>query len=57
MDFEHVSNHDLEQYHLGMIKDEAELARLVPLLLDRASETADYVDMVRRAAIRIDNQK
>jgi len=25
---DHISDHDLERYHLGMVKDEAELAAL-----------------------------
>ena len=63
MNTEHVSDHNLERYHLGMIQDEAEIASLEEHLLwcrfcvDRAREAADYLDMVRRAAIRIDNQK
>jgi hypothetical protein len=28
MDIEHISDHDLERYHLGMVVDEAELAPL-----------------------------
>jgi hypothetical protein len=47
---EHICDHDLERYHLGMVKDEAELAAIEEHLLwchscvDRAEESADYVD-------------
>src|ERR1035437_1725856 len=49
----HIGDHDLERYHLGMVKDEAELAALEEHLLwcgacvDRAEATARYVDAVR----------
>ena len=52
----HISDHDLERYHLGMVKDEAELAALEEHLLwcgacvDRAEAAAQYVDAVRAAA-------
>ena len=52
----HIGDHDLERYHLGMVKDEAELAALEEHLLrcgvcvDRAEATARYVDAVRAAA-------
>ena len=52
----HIDDHDLERYHLGMVKDEAELAALEEHLLwcgacvDRAEATARYVDAVRAAA-------
>ena len=52
----HIGDHDLERYHLGMVKDEAELAALEEHLLwcgdcvDRAEATARYVDTVRAAA-------
>jgi hypothetical protein len=54
---EHISNHDLERYHLGMVVDEADLAVLEEHLLwceycvDRTTETADYVDRLRAAII------
>ena len=53
---DHIDDHDLERYHLGMVKDEAELAALEEHLLwcgvcvDRAEATARYVDAVRAAA-------
>lgn len=49
----HISDHDLERYHLGMVKDEAELAALeehylgCPECAERAEEAADYVDTIR----------
>ena len=52
----HISDHDLERYHLGMVKDEAELAAIEEHLLwcgvcvDRAEAAAQYVDTVRAAA-------
>jgi hypothetical protein len=53
---EHISEHELERYHLGMVQDERELAALEEHLLscggcvERASLAADYVDAVRAAA-------
>ena len=52
----HLSQHDLERYLLGMLKDEAELAPLEEHLLAcahcarRAEDSADYVDAMRAAA-------
>jgi hypothetical protein len=52
----HIDDHDLERYHLGMVKDQSELAALEEHLLwcgacgDRAEATARYVDAVRAAA-------
>ena len=52
----HNCDHDVERYHLGMVKDEAELAALEGHLLwcggcvDRAEAAAQYVDAVRAAA-------
>jgi hypothetical protein len=43
----HISDHDLERYHLGMVRDEAELAPLeehllsCPICVERAAESAD----------------
>jgi hypothetical protein len=54
---DHISDHDLERYHLGMVKDEAELAPLeesllaCPKCVERAEEAADYVDAIRAAII------
>ena len=53
----HISDHDLERYHLGMIGDEIELAALEEHLLacsscvDRAENSDDYVDAVRAAIV------
>src|SRR5882724_9269288 len=53
----HISNHDLERFHLGLAKDEAELATLDQHLrvcsdcTDAAEEAAQYVDTVRAAII------
>jgi hypothetical protein len=53
----HIDEHDLERYHLGMVTDEAELARLEEHLLwckdclRQAGEAADYVDDVRAGII------
>jgi hypothetical protein len=55
---EHLSDHDLERYHLGMIRQETELAPFEEHLLvcgdcaTRAAEVADYVDAVRAGAIK-----
>lgn len=53
----HISDHDLERYHLGMIVDEAELAPLeehilaCPECAERAEQVADFVDTIRAAII------
>ena len=50
---DHISDHDLERFHLGMVTDEAELASLEEHLLwchscvERAEESAQYVDELR----------
>jgi hypothetical protein len=54
---EHISDHDLEGYHLGMVVDEANLAPLeehllaCPKCVERAEESADYVDAIRAGII------
>jgi len=54
---DHIVDHDLERYHLGMIQDEAELAPFEDHLLacgecaKRAEEVAAYVDAMRQAII------
>ena len=54
---DHIGDHDLERYHLGMIRDEAELAPFEEHLLacaqctERAEETAEYVDAIRQGII------
>lgn len=53
----HLSNHDLERFHLGMLEGEGELASLEEHLLwchscvERAEESAQYVDDLRAAII------
>jgi hypothetical protein len=57
MGMNHISDHDLERYHLGMVTDEAELTRLeehylgCPECAGRAEELAGYVDAIRAAII------
>ena len=52
----HIDAHDLERYHLGMVKGEGELAALEEHLLrcgacvERAEAAAQYVDAERAAA-------
>ena len=54
---EHLSDHDLERYHLGMVKEESELAPFEEHLLGcaacakRAEESAQYVDTIRAALV------
>ena len=53
----HISDDDLEKYHLGMIPEGPEFERLEEHLLacsfcaERAEMTADYVDAIRAAII------
>jgi hypothetical protein len=55
----HVSDHDLERYHLGMVPDGPELDALEEHLfvcgacVDRAEATAGYVDVMRGAIARL----
>jgi hypothetical protein len=54
----HIDDHDLERYHLGMVIEELELARIEKHLLwcgdcvRRAKESADYVDLIRVGIIK-----
>jgi len=54
---DHIDDHDLERYHLGMIRDEAELAPFEEHLLacaecaQRAEQAADFVDAMRGGII------
>jgi hypothetical protein len=54
---EHISDHDLERYYLGMVVKEVELAALEEHILGcaacarTAEETQDYVDAMRSAAL------
>lgn len=53
----HISDHNLERFHLGMVQDEAELALIEQHLLwcsrciDAAEDAAQYVDIIRAAII------
>ena len=55
----HISDHDLERYYLGMVKDEAELASLeehllaCPACVERAESLQDFVDALRAALVTI----
>lgn len=57
MEWNHITDHDLERYYLGMVKDEAELALLEEHLLacaecaQRAAESDARVDLIRQAII------
>jgi hypothetical protein len=56
-DMNHISDHDLERYYLGMVADEVELAALeehylgCPECAKRAAESAQYVDTIRAALV------
>ena len=58
MSTEHLTDHDLERYCLGMITQEEELASVeehllcCPHCVGRAEETQNYVDLMRAAIIR-----
>ena len=58
--WQHISDEDLERYHLGMVKDEAELAALeehllaCPECVTRAEQASDYADAMRAAIIEGD---
>ena len=53
----HIDDHDLERYHLGMVTEELELARIEEHLLwcheclGRCEESERYVDAMRAGAI------
>jgi hypothetical protein len=55
---DHIDDHDLERYHLGMVTEEQDLRRIEEHLLwcgdciRRAEESADYVDAIRAGLIR-----
>jgi hypothetical protein len=57
MSTDHITDHDLERYYLGMVTQEEELAPLEEHLLwchscvERVEETQEYVDLIRRAII------
>ena len=58
-DMGHISDHDLERYHLGMVVAEAEFAPLeehslaCPTCAERAEQTAQYIDSLRAAIIAV----
>jgi anti-sigma factor RsiW len=55
----HSTDHDLERYVLGMVKDEAELERLEEHLLacaeciDRAEQTRKYIQTMKAALAKL----
>jgi hypothetical protein len=61
---EHISDHDLERYYLGMVADDSEeLASIEEHLLScedcelRYGLTEDYVDFLRIALLRANDKK
>ena len=56
----HLSDHELERYHLGTVRDEAEPAAIEEHYLGcaacagRAREAVEYVDAVRAGIIHRD---
>jgi hypothetical protein len=54
----HINDHDLERYHLGMVTEEEELAAIeehylgCPECARRAEESAQYVDAIRAGIIK-----
>ena len=61
MSEKHLSDHDLERYYLGLIKDEAELAKVEEHILccsacvERAEASDSYVDVMRRALLAVND--
>jgi len=59
MEWNHITDHDLERYYLGMVKDETELSALEEHILacgscaKRADQVQDYVDAMRGAALEM----
>ena len=58
LDMEHLSDHDLEWYYLGMVTAEPDLAPLEEHILacsccvERAEETQDYMGAIRLGLIK-----
>lgn len=57
---DHPSDHDLEQYHLGMLREAqgGDIGRAHPCLFGMrgsGTETADYIDAVRAGIIKGDS--
>jgi hypothetical protein len=56
-DMGHISDHNLDRYHLGMVIDEAELAPLeehllcCPACLVRAEQAGEDIDTLRAAMV------
>ena len=56
-EWNHISDHDLERYYLGLVKNKTELAAMEEHILacgscaERAAEAQDYVDALRGAAL------
>lgn len=61
MRIEHISDHDLERHHLGMVTDDGELAEFEEHLrccapcVERAEESQAYVNAMRVAGARVDH--
>ena len=59
MEWNHITDHDLERYYLGMVKDESELAAMEEHILacepcaKNADSAQDYVDAMRAAALEL----
>jgi anti-sigma factor RsiW len=57
MNWQHITDHDLERYYLGMASDDIELARIeehllaCPECVARAEESNRRVDLIRQAVI------
>jgi len=57
MEWNHISDHDLERYYLGLVKNKTKLAAMEEHILacgscaERAAEAQDYVDAFRGAAL------
>ena len=53
----HLSDHDLERFHLGMVNAEGEAAVIeehllwCSLCIEAAEEAAEYVDLIRTGLI------
>ena len=59
----HLSDHDLERYTLGMVKDDSELAPVQEHILacgwcaERADEVQNYMDAMRVGAILLEEEE
>lgn len=56
---DHITNHDLELYYLGMLRSSTSVMRLqehlatCPQCVRRAITTADYIESMQRALIAL----